>query len=116
MEVTMEPRERRRWLSARYADRCRRVRIRIESSCAYYISEREWENAWCLAPFGRLRKGKSVGCNCRHRAHGNPKFGVGICVHGDYRPVVVVRIAGRRLCHRWLRALREGIEPDDVSL
>lgn len=94
----MEPRERRRWLSERYALRCRHERVRVDlASLPRYGGI---PSEWALRPLGYLRKGKSVGCNCRHSQHGNPKYGIGICCHA-LRPAVQERIASRRICRDW---------------
>lgn len=66
---------------------------------------------WCV---GRYRKGKSLGCNCRGRKHGQPKRGGGICTLG-WRPSAKERVAGKQLCAKWRVALQYR-DPEDIEL
>jgi hypothetical protein len=119
LEAEMKKRERRRWLT----DRSARHKQYIFCSCSWtytvqgaFVVGRPSEELVRYKPLlGKLRKGKSIGCNCRHRSHGNPKYGAGICVHCDLRPAVVERIKGKRACRAWLRDLREGVAPEDLG-
>jgi hypothetical protein len=99
----MKTRERRRDRTWRKAQRAKREHRRVvhrtgtmPGAQVAYSECRCWQSEWYL------KKGKAVGCNCRHRRHGNPKVGNGICTRSmDWRPAVEARIAGKRFCKRW---------------
>jgi hypothetical protein len=94
--MKLRKREDRRDRSWRYGVRARREWLR---SFSYVWPDRVPQRTpWYY------EKRKSLGCNCRHREHGNPKYGIGICVHCvEVRPAVRERIDGKRYCHRWLK-------------
>lgn len=52
-------------------------------------------------------KGKVLGCNCRGREAGNPKYGRGICCR-TLRPAVAARIAWRKERFRWMHLVGDG--------
>lgn len=104
-----EEREDRRDRTWRYAGRTRKEHLRVvhpdgKVDCTCELS------AWFF------RKGKSVGCRCRGHRPGQPKIAWGCRFGGfQWREVVVVRIAGRRLCRTW-RAMVRSVDPDDLEL
>ena len=101
----METRERRRWLT----DRAARHKQHIFLDAA-------WRSRFFLSTpplLGKMRKGKSIGCSCRTRAHGRPKYGIGVC--GGPRESWIERVRGNRFCRRFLKEVREGTQPDDVE-
>jgi hypothetical protein len=90
----LEKREDRRDRSWRYAARARRIHLaRVHPTGAL--------DCVCEQSVWYFRKRKALGCACRHRKHGAPKLGTGICYLGD-RPAVRRRIQGRRLTRAWL--------------
>ena len=106
----MDKREDRRDRTVRCGERSRREHVRVvhPNGTPDCICE---QSAWWFA------KRKSLGCNCRRRRPGRPKLALSLC-HGAgcYHPSVVERIAGRRLVHAWLDALRGTRDRDDVEL
>lgn len=114
----MEKRERRRWLTERAA---RRKQYIYRTRCWIYTVGGRTINGppspellEQLPLLGRLRKGKSIGCNCRHRLHGQPKISGGSCYH-LFRPAVLERARGRRFCQQVTHAVRAGLHPDDIE-
>jgi hypothetical protein len=106
----MEKRERRRWLTDRYARRAaaewgRTVNTPFEVFAWGYQEK----------PLGKYRKWKSLGCPCSKKSHANPKYGWGICYACDIRPTVRCRIDSKRACREWLDAVNSGVHPDDFD-
>lgn len=88
----METRERRRYRTTRKAERARREHARVVAG---------WLGGKARAA-GYFKKLGALSCDCRHRHHGNPKVGNGVCAMGTgWRQVVVERIAGKRFCRKW---------------
>ena len=114
----MEKREDRRDRTLRYATRAWKVWAAKKAQ----PSLQDYDKAGAVkipvpdARFGigHYRKGKAIGCDCRGRKHGQPKRGSGCC-HGDWRPSARERTLNRRLCRKWVDALRNQ-EPEDVQL
>lgn len=109
--MKLKKREDRRDRSWRYGARARREHLRV-------VHPNGQPDCVCENSIWYFEKRKALGCNCRGRKHGQPKRGVGICCGFDLRPAVEERIAGRRLTHAWLKALRGRAwpDPDDLDL
>lgn len=56
-------------------------------------------------------KPKKAGHNCSKRHFGKPKVGRGLC-HRGVRQAVKDRIVGKRVAHKWLRA----VDREDLDL
>lgn len=102
----MEPREVRRDRSWRAGERARKEHLRIvhPDGVLDCVCER---SAW------RFAKGAAIEHDCRRRARGNPKVGAGMCGPYGYRPPVIERIRGRRMCSSWLVFWRSEGAPDE---
>jgi hypothetical protein len=103
----METRERRRWLTLKHC---------LGDAKFWTDFHRRHSWGWPTDPRfpGLFKKRRKFSCNCRHRCHGNPKVGRGVCA-GGFREVVADRIRSKRLCRLWLSDLRGGVHPDDVE-
>lgn len=104
----MDKREERRWFEQRRKERARATHARWHAStpspshCCVFCEKERW------------RIEHSLGCHCRHKRHGNPKIGMGIC--NTISPLNARdRIDTNRACRRWLRDLRSGIDPVDFA-
>ena len=96
MEVRMKKREERR-------DRTWRAARRAQLEHLWAAHRNREADCPCETSVWYFAKRKVLGCNCRGRTHGNPKYGAGLC-HLGMRPAVEERIAGRRLCRHWFDA------------
>ena len=68
-------------------------------------------------PLGEFRKGKSIGCRCKHHSAGRPKVVQSMCHGGNgYHPCVRERIDGKRLAQAWSWELWGDIDQIDVEL
>jgi len=100
----MEAREDRR-------DRTYRRAVRRQRQQQLFGSTRSHAQvAW---PLGRFAKRSWFTCNCRHRRHGNPKVGFGLCSGNSIREVVRDRSDARQACQRWCAEVRAGLDPSD---
>lgn len=88
----MEKREKRRAATWTKAHRAQREHARVMGVRGMPF----------VRPVGHFKKRGAVSCDCRHRHHGNPKVGNGVCAMSmGWRKAVVERIAGKRYCRSW---------------
>lgn len=100
----MEKRESRRDRTWRAARRQQLIRLR---SCFGL-------DRWSTKGTYYYAKRTALGCRCTGRHPGSPKTGTGCCMGGP-RPAWVERVKGNRMVRAWMKALREGVAPDDLE-
>jgi hypothetical protein len=101
----MKNREKRRWLTARHAQR-----TSIEYRRVMNDDDIDYERVE-----SRSKKRNAFACACSKKSKNNPKYGNGICYACKIRPTVRDRIYGKLLCMEWMEELAGGIDPLDID-
>ena len=88
-------RQKRFLRTARYGRRAQTEHVRVNHPSGNF-------DCVCEKSIHFFAKKKSLGCNCRGRWFGNPKYGYGVCMMtGEVRKAVKQRIEGKKLCRNW---------------